>query len=334
MTRASLLIATLVLPFWPLTSAEAQPHLGRPCSVLIFPLCDSTAGNLTLVTVTNTDDNETPCPGGFRQGDVEAHYLYYSEFWQLADQDEPLSPADTITVLTRAHNRAFDSGFLIVEVRDPATGLEIDHDVLIGSALIINSEFDYQWTYMPYGFEGLIEAGAVDACGRFLVDPPGDPDENTIDFNGVELSYFPDQLLLDRFFGEGSPAGRPGLSFGNTIYLMSSSSGRPGNSTNVSLMGWNNNELAFTRMFSFDCYLLANLGSIINAVTQPNLSTGGDTSELFGVATGWLRLTATNADHALLGVFSESSSIGPRSFTTGKALHYAGTRQISIDRVF
>jgi len=331
----ALVVGTLVGP------ASAQPIHAQPGSVLIFPLYNSTQGNNTVLTVTNLNEDENSCGNGFRQGDVELHYVYYSETWQESDTDEQLTPADTLTVLARGHNPNFEMGFLVVEARDPETGLAIDFDFLIGSAIIVNSEFDFEWAYTPYVFEALpgrFERGLTDdACGRLFLDPAGDPDELTMDFDGRELSAFPDTLYLDHFFGEGTPAGRPAVSFGNTLYLMSSSPGGLGNSTNVALVGWNNNEKRFSRSFSFDCYYFSSLGEITNAVSQTNLDVDSDDSELLGVEYGWLRLTATNgpeSGHALLGVYTDAATIGGDVFTSGRELQYSGSRSVTIPRTF
>lgn len=321
----ALAVGALVAP------TQAQPLHAQPGSVLIFPLYNSTAGNNTVLSVTNTNESELSCGNGFRQGDVELHYVYYSETWQESDTDEDLTPADTLTVLARGHNPNFEMGFLIVEARDPELNLPIDYDWLIGSAIVVNSEFDFQWAYTPYAFEGLAGSGATDACNRPILDI----DPGNLNFDGVELSSFPDTLLLDHFFGEGTPATRPAVSFDNTIYLMSSSPGGFQNSTNVSLIGWNNNEKRFSRTFSFDCYYFGNLGSITNAVNQASLDTDSDDGELAGVEYGWLRLTTTNgrgSNHALLGVFTDSAVIGGDVFTSGRELQYRGSESVTIPR--
>jgi len=324
----ALAVGALVAP------TQAQPLHAQPGSVLIFPLYNSTQGNNTILSVTNTNESELSCGNGFRQGDIELHYVYYSETWQESDTDEQLTPADTLSVLARGHNPNFEMGFLVVESRDPETGQAIDYDWLIGSAIVVNSEFDFQWAYTPYAFEGLGGAG-MDACGRLLLDPPGDLDENTMDFDNSELSAFPATLLLDHFFGEGVPATRPAVSFDNTIYLMSSSPGGLGNSTNVSVVGWNNNERRFSRTFSFDCYYFSNLGAITNAVTQANLDNASDNGELAGVDYGWLRLRATNGrGHALLGVYTDAATIGGDVFTSGRELQYTGTTYVTLPRFF
>jgi len=330
-------------------NVDLRVRHAQPGSVLIFPLYDSTPGNNTLISVTNLNESEVLCDNGLRQGDVQLHYNYFSEVWEQSDSDEDLTPADTITVLARGHNPNPERGFLVVESRDPETNLPIDYDFLIGSAIIVNSEFDFQWAYTPYAFEGLPLGNRADgawnsACGFPIIDLPTDPDFDTLDFDGDELSFFPQTLYIDHFFGEGTPASFPGVTFSNTLHLMSTSPGGPDvdDMTEVSVVGYNNNERLFSRTFRFNCYISQNLDDITNATSQAQLATGGDSDELLGVSYGWLRMHATNEvargaspfSHAILGVFSHQAMLGAEMFVAGRELQYTGSRRASLPRGF
>ncbi len=309
--------------------AMAQPLHSQPASLLIFPLYNSTAGNNTLLTVTNTNEDENSCDNGFRQGDIQVHYIYFSETCAETDTQEDLTPADTITVLARGHNPNFEKGYLVVEARDPEQLVPTQFDFLIGSAIVVNSEFDFQWAYTPYAFEALFtdttQSTMNDDCGRPILDM----DNGQIDFDGMEYNEFPETLYLDHFFGEGTDDDRPGVTFGNMIFLMST---QP-EDTNLSVLGWNNNERRFSRTFPFDCYFMGTLGEITQAVTQANLATDADTAELLGINYGWLRLRS-QANHGILGVFSHTAAIGADSFVAGRELQYSGTKTASIPRLF
>jgi hypothetical protein len=313
-------------------SAVAQPLHAQPGSYLIYPLFNSTDGNNTVITVTNTNQSEISCGNGFRQGDVGVLFVYTDGItWAESNLEERLTPADQVVVLAAQHNPNQEAGFLTAEARDPETGLPIDFDHLIGSALVVNSEFDFQWAYTPYPFQGL-PGGATphgfDACNRPFTDVPSSGNYGTADFNGAELSSFPATLYLDQFFGEGSPASRPAVSFDNTLYLMSTSP----NLTGVRLLGWNNNEKRFSRTFNFRCWTEASLGEITSAVTQANLSIEGDMDELVGVATGWLQLDPQFNSVGLLGVFVQNSRIGGQVFSAGRELQYEGNRVVTLPR--
>ncbi len=310
----------------------AQPTHSQPGSFLIYPLFNSTSGNNTVICVTNTNQDEGSCGNGFRQGDVRLHFVYTDgTTWAESNLDEDLTPADQIVVLARGHNPNQEEGFLTVEARDPESGFPIDYDEMIGSAHIVNSEFDFEWAYTPYSFEGNPAAAdsgrGMDDCGRFFTDTDAFT-PSTVDFDGFEYSTFPDLLYLDQFFGEGTPAAAPGVTFSNSIYLMATSP----SVTNMRLLGWNNNERRFSRTFSFNCWTEASLGQLTQAVTQANLDVDGDDSELNGVNTGWLQLEALGASTGVLGVFVQQSSIGAEVHTAGRELQYEGSRVTTLPR--
>jgi hypothetical protein len=312
--------------------AVAQPLHAQPGSYLIYPLFNSTDSNNTIITVTNTNQDERSCGNGFRQGDVDVHFVYTDGItWAESNLEEPLTPADQVVVLARGHNPNQEVGFLTVEARDPESGLPIVFNNLIGSAHVVNSEFDFQWAYTPYPFLGRPGGGSpfgTDDCGRAFTDAPASGNFSSANFNGTELSLFPDVLYLDQFFGEGSPATRPGVSFSNTLYLMSTSP----NLTSVRMLGWNNNEKRFSRTFDFTCWTETSLGELTQAVTQANLANDSNPDELAGVQTGWLQLDPLTSA-GLLGVFVQSAVIGgAESFTAGRELQYEGGRTVSLPR--
>lgn len=316
------------------SATHAQPVHARPGSALIFPLFDSSEGNNTLITVTNTNQSERSCGNGFREGDISIHYVYIDgATWLESNRSEDLTPADTITVFARGHNPNQETGFLSIEARDPETDFPVDYDHLIGSAIVVNSEFDFEWSYTPYAFEGIPNGNPAfgqDDCQRPFTDTPGSGDFNTIDFNGTtEYSTFPDTIFLDMYFGEGTSDARPGVTFSNNLVLMATSP----RDTDVNLLGWNNNERRFSRTFRFSCWTSTTLGELTNAVTQENLAIDANPDELRGVSTGWLQMKTETEDSALLGVFSQSAVIGGEVFTAGRELQYSGSRVTSLPRL-
>jgi len=330
---AMLAIACLSAPAFAQDS-DGPRHLS-PGSVMIFPLFDSRPGFNTIITVTNTNTSKVECPPtSFRQGDVVVHYAYIeSDTWLEFDLDESLTPADTLTVLARGHNREQKQGWLWVEARDPEVPERaIDFDFLIGSAIVVNSDFDFEWEYAPYTFRALTEETGEDhgetSCGHKYVDEGSENDDFTLDFDGVEYDYFPRTLFIDQFFGEGNPAELPGnQSFSNTLYLMSTEM----TGTTVNILFWNNNEVRFSRGFQFDCWTEASLSEISAIALESNLRSSYDSSELNGIPTGWVSF---NSEDGILGCFVQRISGAPNEvLAAGDALHFTGFREgVTIPR--
>jgi hypothetical protein len=312
--------------------AAAEVSLGQPGSVLVFPLVDSTDSGNTLITVTNTNTSERICHFPFREGDIKLAYFYVDgDSWLCTDLCEFLTPADTLTVLTNRHNPNMEQGFLIVQARDIETGLPVEFDHLVGIATVVNSDFNFEWSYLPYSFGASFSGrGWYGECQRRLIDDDGCIKFGNPDHEGPGVSYydpFPDELIIPRFFGEGSPDSRPGLDFSNTLYLLSTmSSYPPPAQTGLNILGWNNNERRFSRTFRFSCWTAVSLGDLTAAVSQDNLSAGGDPEETLGVATGWMKFESQQGpdgeDVGILGVFFEQVRNGGTNFGTGSSLHY------------
>lgn len=323
-------------------SASAQPLHARKGSVLIFPLFDSTEMSNTIISVTNCNDDERSCGNGLRAGDVQVHFAYFEgENCAESNTDEDLTPADTISVLARSHNPNFEVGYLIVEARDPETNLPIEYDWLIGSAIVVNSEFDFEWAYTPYVFDGLpnpIVTPIPDACGRFFLDTNADPaDLARLDFDGMELSSFPERVYLDNFFGDGDVVlgGGGMVTFSGTLALFTNDPNNTDpNNLDVLMVGYNNNERTFSRTFHVGCYRVVGLSEISGALTQGDLDRGSDDGELAGIETGWFRLETINPRGSLLGVFAQSSAIGGATFVGGRELQFTGSRPVSFPRFF
>lgn len=310
-------------------TASAEVCLGRPGSVLIFPLFDSGAAAGTIITVTNTNEDRLVCfPTDLRGGDVEIVYFYIDgETWRCTDISEHLTPGDTISVLTQNHNPNMERGFLIVQARDPETFLPVDFDHLIGSATIVNTDFDFSWAYLPYSFEAVFtNPMGRDRCGRLLIEDDGCVKFGNPDEEGPGVTYydrFPDTLLLDRFFGEGSDDGAPAYTFTNRIVLLSTDPGfEDPEETRISIVGFNNNERRFSRTFEFICWVESTLANITLGTSQESLDVNSDEDELGGVNTGWLRIRANDEDVGILGVFVDMSNRAATMFSSGNTLQF------------
>lgn len=330
--RCALLASCLASVALFASPASGEVSIGRPGSVLVFPLVDSTATGNTLVTVTNTNTSEVFCHYPFREGDIKLIYFYIDGVnWLCTDICEFLTPADTLTVMTNRHNPNMEQGFLIVQARDIETNLPIQYDYLVGSATVVNTELNLEWTYSPYSFGAQFKGvGWYSPCERKLIDDDGCIKFGNPDNDGPSKCYydpFPDKLIIPKFFGEGQAASVPGVTFSNNLYLLSTMPSYPEPSlTQLNILGWNNNERRFSRTFRFDCWLCTNLGAITASVTQANLKNGGNPEELLGIATGWMCIEAQNSpteEIGILGVFVETVSSGGNIFSAGETLNFA-----------
>jgi len=303
----------------------AEPdHLER-ASVMIYPLFDSRPQSATIINVTNTNQDRTDCnQNGFRAGDVLAHYVYYGQdadggICLEFDRFEPLSPADTLSVLASDHNPEGEVGFLTVSANDPETGALIDFDFLLGSAYVANSALDIMWSYTPYAFDAdAVNSSSNDACGRAFIRD--DAFTGPLCFDELDYDSFPQTVWVDSFFEE-----MPGV-FENKLTLMSTSGQDFINELDVFF--FNNKEDKFSRTFKFVCHTTVSL-SEISAVAR-NLN--GDPDE-FAKETGWVELTGRavldlsgnpaslpkDDVPAILGVFVQ---IVRNDFTAGHALHF------------
>jgi len=309
--------------------ASAEVCLGRPGSVLVFPLFDSSDAANTIITVTNTNEDRIVCsPTDLRGGDVEIVYFYIDgETWRCTDVTEPLTPGDTISVLTNRHNPNMERGFLVVQARDPETFLPVDFDFLIGSAIVVNTDFDFSWSYLPYSFEAVFTNPVErDRCGRTLIEDDGCVKFGNPDEEGPGTTYydrFPDTLLIDRFFGEGGDDGAPAFTFTNRLVLLSTDPGfEDPEETRISIVGFNNNERRFSRSFDFICFLESTLADITLGTSQESLDVNSDEDELGGVNTGWMRIRANSEDVGILGVFVDMSNGGGAVFSAGNTIQF------------
>jgi hypothetical protein len=312
--------------------ALAQPTHSEPASFLIFPLFDARPGMGSIITITNTNRSRVRCDHGFgRAGDVEILYVYINgRSCRETNLSELLTPGDTLTVFADVHDPGAgddEQGWLYVEALDPQTQNPIDFDFLIGSAMIVNTGTDFIDAYTPYSFKALTSSGDNDGCDRSSTDVNGD---GQADFDNIEYEFFPQTLILDRFFQEDSR-------FQNEIALMTTVGvERPrvdpvcatalyfNNRENRTRDGGDNGfcQGPNSRTFCFNCFTRGPLGSLFRG----SLVLNGDPNELrvrnIPIQTGWLRLSNTDP---ILGVFFDRIVVSPaKIFEGGRELWYRG----------
>jgi hypothetical protein len=317
-------------------SAMAQPLHLQPASVLVFPLFDSRPATATILNVTNTNENRVSCNNGFRQGDVLLHYVYVGLDTQDPnavclefDRFEPLTPADTITVLASEHNPEGAAGFLVVSSLDPESAQLIDFDFLIGSAYVANSSLDIMWSYTPAPFQAVAASPvSTDNCGRDVIVAGTSP----IRFDGTDYATFPDKLFIDSFFQE-----KNGI-FSNRLTLMSTHGQDYINELDVFM--FDNEEDKFSRTFKFTCWTSVKMSDISSVAKNLGGSDEFRVGKKAPIMTGWAILDGRRVldragnlvenDPDILGVFTQTILGAPKkgalNLNAGHMLHYTGSQ--------
>ena len=106
-------------------------------SLLLYPEFDNRVGDVTVLTITNVDDAV----------EVDVEFVYIGRFGNSENEvncaefnrEETLTPNDTLTLLTRAHNPQMEQGFVYAFAREGVAN-PILHNGLIGNVLTIHGE--------------------------------------------------------------------------------------------------------------------------------------------------------------------------------------------------
>lgn len=257
-----------------------SPNYRRPGSLLLFPEFDNQEGSYTVVTVTNTD-----CIANTGE-DVQIEYVYIdadgcSEF----NKTDVLTPCDTLTVVTSAHNPGQDRGFLYVFAKKPdpnfPNGTAITWNNLIGSQLIIqafDTGFDYSMN--PVVFRGLTSEGETN-------DLDGD---GIRDLDNSEYEPLPEIITIPRFLGQDGTQGNPGPISSQLILIGLTGGARF--ETTACFTFYNDNEEVFSGEYTWECWDKPYLLDISNFFRNEFLkTTDHDLDEIFGWderESGWM----------------------------------------------
>lgn len=270
---ASLILLTLT------TSAHAGG--AEPGSLLLFPEFDNGPGQMTFLTLTNTN-------GDLQAGAVDVHLVYVDASSCLeSDRLESLTPRDTKTFLTSAHVPGVARGYAWAVALDRITHRLVDFDYLIGASLRVDALAPADYSIQPLVFEGRTGAG-LDTD----VNHNGRPD-----LNGTEYDKAPNRFFVPRFFGQGPEPLVRGTYASDLILLQPLAS--PGTTTTVSLLIWNDNEEAFSGASTFTCWRrtrLANISGAFNAAFLRN--TNHAPLEVVGnplIEAGWFQVRGETA---------------------------------------
>lgn len=247
----------------------------NPGSLLIYPEFDNRTTNVTLLTVTNTNET-TP---------VTVEFIYRGKY----DNAEPandincletnftrtLTQNDTYTVITNFQNPDMEQGFVYVFAKD-FTNSKISFNYLIGHVLTLDGMFGFEYSINPIVFKALGGVGAD-------TDLDGD---GLLDLDGCEYEKAPAEILIPRFLGQNY-----GGIFSELI-LLGLTGGRAFDTT-LDFLIYNDNEVVFSREYTFRCWDRVPLNAISGVFDNYYLQTftNDDPDEIQGadhLESGWI----------------------------------------------
>jgi len=287
--------------------ASAFAGQGEPGSLLVFPTFDNTRGGLTLITVTNTDADQTT-------GAINVEFVYINGVnCQEFNRTRTLTPNDEISVLTQFDNPNQHKGYVYVFAKSKTTGAAVKFDHLIGTELVLEGTKvqgdlgDADYSLNPWAFK----AGAALAEGANT-----DLNNNGLrDLNGNEYEPAPDVLDVPHFIGEHGP-----LDSFSELVLINLTGGAAFTAV-VDFLVYNNNKEVFSAQTSFNCWTRIELSEISSVFENDFLLTTNQASgEVPGTTplnfneTGWYRIDGNTAfssavqfaDPAILSAHIES----------------------------
>ena len=274
-------LAILALVFIALGAFSVDASAGacrNPGSVLLFPYYNTQGAGLSVMTITNTGNDD----------------VWLRLVWVAEDDCIPrdlwfeLTKKDQLTFLDQAMFFGNTRGFLYVyAVEDEYSIAEIDYDCLIGQELVLfDSPESVSKPITAWGVNAVaFQALAVNADGNLHLD-------------GVEFSLAPKTLYFPRFLGQPE-VGAQGY-FQSLLILINLTGGTYFEATANALI-YNDNEKAFSDFVKFPCWHIMPLNAFSLATRNEFLlNTDQDEDEPIGltdydVETGWFTLTGQEA---------------------------------------
>jgi len=246
-----------------------------PASLLLYPEFDNRLSNLTLLTVTNTNCDQT-------QGDVDVELIYINAANCLENNFTiRLTPCDTYTVITSAQNPNFERGYVYAFAKSVTTGQAISFNFLAGHLMAIGGIQTFDWSVNAVAFKGVT----------------GHRNSTDVDFDGVRdldgLEYWeaPDEILIPRFLGQSDT-----VLFGpfRSELVLINLTGGAQFTTIIDLLMYNDNEEQFSGQKEFYCWERMHLIDINPFFRESFLDSLGtnDPQEIIGRPSheaGWFR---------------------------------------------
>lgn len=264
-----------------------SPNYRQPGSLLLFPEFDNREGDVSIITVTNTD-----CTGGGGGSDIDVEFIYIDgDDCHEFNKTETLTPCDTISILTNFHNPNQEQGYVYAFAKNDA-GEPVVWNHLIGSLLVVSGLEAFDYGINPVAFRGVgSNNGVITADGR-ITDLDGDGNR---DLDGKEYEPAPDILTIPRFLGQDGPAAG---SIRSQLILIALSGGVRFD-TNVCFIFYNDNEEDFSAEYTFHCWEKPYLDDISFGFRNSFLqTTDHDPLEIVGAPqreSGWICLQGCQA---------------------------------------
>ncbi len=266
------------------------PGHPNPGSLLVYPEFDNRSNSLTLITVTNTNDDHDFEAPGLEDGTVDVEFIYIQRRGhqgELIDciefnRTHRLTPNDTFSAVTRFHNPNASQGYVYAFAKDPDTGEAIVHNFLIGSSLVLNGADSVDYSFNSFVYLGVGDEGST-------TDDDGD---GIRDLNGFEYCPSSDVTLVPRFLAQ-SAAVRSDL-------VLINLTGGPEFTALIDFLIYNDNEEVFSSQTHVQCWDKRPLLSISNSFSQNFLANASNDApnEIFGapnVESGWFRMDGRSA---------------------------------------
>ena len=271
-----------------LTSTALASHGRNAGSLLLYPEFDNRAGVVTVLTVTNVDAAE-------EAEDIRVHFHYIGKYdvdgepldCEEFDRFELLTPKDTLTLITNAHNPEHERGYVYLYAVDADnTSIPITHNFLTGNVMTVDGLAAFEFSVNPVAYLGMTPQGT---------NTDLDLDELR-DLDDLEYTASPRELLIPRFLGQGNAY--------NSELIMIALTGGTAFETTVDFLIFNDNEEIFSSEHTFKCWDRVPLLDISNIFANDFLAnwTNDDPDELFGaphIETGWIRM---------IGAFASSTA--------------------------
>ncbi len=291
-------------------ASEASAGGRNPGSLLLYPEFDNRAATVTVLTVTNTNDDFAPAAGNplVAAGTVRVHFKYIGKYGanfgggpmsgsggyqnvincEEFDREELLTPNDTLTLITKAHNPQHEQGYVYVIAKN-LVGEKIAFNHLIGNVLTVSGMLSFEYSVNPVVFDGIGDGTLTDLDG-----------DGNCDLDGVEYGEVPDEILIPRFLGQSQE------SFNSELILIGLSGGAAF-STTVDFLIYNDNEEVFSSEYTFDCWDRVKLLHISGIFAQNFLAqfTNQDAQEVLGqssIESGWMRIDGGIANSTVVSI--------------------------------
>lgn len=327
-----------------------QPSSDKPASVLVYPYFNSQTAHVSLLTVTNVNDQVGWGQPGQVIGEVRIHFYYVNlvgggstpdpddDTCEVTNRWRTLTPNDTFTCLVSEHNPEGAEGWVYIVAQDPQTGKAIDFDYLIGDILVANPATNFIWNVPAYGFEGSSSNAApvypvdISGGGHLFTDRlvNGGNADGDVSFTGFDLQGFheyhawPDEVFISSYIEQKNSI----LSYLVLLTALDSDW-----RVDLETFYYNDSEVDLSQESEFRCWIKQPLTYFFPGAD--NLPTGEGIFGMPTLQTGWARLEGDSAVNTasggpriskvpILGMIIHTLGGASSSFQAAHLLHHTG----------